>query len=270
MTRRALLLLLLAVLVTACATARAETPDFAADLSAFVTATTSPVARSQPITGMEVGAIQVGSAIVLEGFVLPAGDPIEQPEDFPTVAELQALVANPVTHRRARISSGLGAVDGIEQLAGQGADVSRLNQRMTITLFDDLLIWDDPEGTRLVFIPGLGGLYQTGDGTWQEAMGPEWTVFGPITDWSMAQEVAAQVVEAQPQVVGYEMVADTPTVRLFLARGEDRADVWLDETGAALRIVQAFTGPDETSRWVGVWNVETLSPELTDPLPFSR
>jgi hypothetical protein len=67
--------------------------------------------------------------------------------------------------------------------------------------------------------------------------------------------------------VGYETVADTPTVRLLLVEGDDRAHVWIDKTGATLRLVEDFGGPDGESRWIGIWSVETLSPVLAGPMP---
>jgi hypothetical protein len=75
------------------------------------------------------------------------------------------------------------------------------------------------------------------------------------------------ILSAAPQVVGYETVADTATVRLLHVDGDDRAHIWLDETGATLRLVEEFGGPDGKSRWVGIWSVETLSPVLAGPMP---
>jgi hypothetical protein len=261
MTRR-VLFLLVAVLVTACGTARAETPEFDSDLGAYVASTAAgAVVDSDPATAYALP----------EGFDLASSVPTKRPEGFPVIEELSSLVASGGgTHPRARITSFLAAVDGLEVFAAEGFDTDRLDQRMTITYFDGLVIWDDPAGPRQVFVPGLGSFYRGADGAWAEATGFEWTIIGPLADWSLAQDAAALVVEAQPEVIGYEMVAGTPTVRLALIRGEDRADVWLDETGAALRIVQDFTGGDGASRWLGIWSVETLSPELTGPLPIGN
>lgn len=273
MTRWALFLLP-AVLVTACATARAETSDWATDLEATVanstttgvaTARVPPGATFVAITTDGAGTVAARAAAVqaLPGVVIP------RPAGFPSIDELEPLVgAFGMPHPRARISSSLAVVDGLEVLVGQGLDASQLNQQMTITYFDGLVIWDAPSGYRQIAVPGFGTMYPEKDGTWHEAVGFEWPVFGPLPDWSMAQSAAALVLDAQPEIVSYERVADTATVRLAFVDGGDRADVWLDETGAVLRIVQDFTGPDGQSRWVGVWNVETLSPELTGPLPF--
>lgn len=276
MTRWALLVLP-AVLVTACATARAETPDWATDLEATIATTptegavdTAPVPTEATVIASSVVGVDTVTARAAAVHALP-GVPIPRPAGFPSIDELEPLVGSfAMPHPRARISSCLAAVDGLEGLVAQGFDASQLNQQMTITYFDGLVIWDAPTGYRQIAVPGFGTMYPEDDGTWHEAVGFEWPVFGPLPDWSMAQSAAALVLDAQREIVGYERVADTAAVRLAFVAGGDRADVWLDETGAALRIVQDFTGPDGQSRWVGVWNVETLSPELTGPLPFNR
>lgn len=271
MTRWALLLLP-AVLVAACATARAETRDWASDLEATITSSTTTGAVETAMVATEAMTVGVGTVTARAAAIhaLP-GISIPRPAGFPSIDELEPLVgAFGMPHPRARISSSLAAVDGLEGLVAQGLDASQLDQQMTITYFDGLVIWDAPTGYRQIAVPGFGTMYPDEDGTWHEAVGFEWPVFGPLADWSMAQSAAALVLDAQPEIVGYERVADRATVRLAFVAGGDRADVWLDETGAALRIVQDFTGPDGLSRWVGVWNVETLSPELTGPLPFDR
>lgn len=257
-------LLLLAVLVTACASARAETPDLSAAVEGFTTATTTTVgAASEASPTLVVPSLP-------EGFHLPASAPIKRPVDFPSVAELKPMVVSGVQpYDRARITSCLSLIDGEELIVAEGFDTDRLAQAMKITYYDDLVIWEDPEGLRQIFHPDVGSFYEADDGNWQEATGFEWTVVGPLSDWSVAQSAAALVLDGDAEVVGYEMIADTPTVRLALIQGRDRADIWLDEGGAALRIVQDFTGGDGVSRWLGVWSVETLSPELTLQLPVS-
>jgi hypothetical protein len=255
MSRR-VTLLLVAVLVTACGAARAESPDFSPDLDAYVASTVTP-------------APDTSTAFRLpEGFHLPPSIPIEHPADFPTVSELIPMVDGAVPYPRARITSCLSVIDGVEQLAADGVDVERLDQRMTITYFDNVIVWDEPHGTRQIFVDGFGSFYQGVDGSWDEATGTEWTVIGPVADWAVAQQAAALVLDGGVDVAGYELVADTPTVRLVLVQGDNRADVWLDETGAALRIVQGFTGEDGFTRWLGVWSVETLTPEPI-PLPVA-
>jgi len=252
-------LLLLAVLVTACASARAETPDLSDDIGNYAAVTTSTAAD-----GVEV------ARSLPDGVHLPSSIQIEQPVDFPSVAELKPMVvAGEQPYARAKITSWLSLIEGAELFAAEGFDTDRLDQAMTITYFDGLVIWEDAAGFRQIFHPDVGSYFEADDGTWQEATGFEWTTVGPLSDWSVAQNAAALVLDSEAVVVGYEMVADTPTVRLAVIQGVDRADVWLDEGGAALRIVQDFTGGDGESRWLGVWSVETLAPELTGQLPVA-
>ena len=252
MTRRVAFALLLAVLVTACGAPRAETPDFSDGLTAAAdTRATDTTAITLP------DGIHIETALA-----------IQRPADFPTLTELQALVAgSPHPHPRALITSCLSMTGGGELLAAQGFNTDALNQRMKITYFDGLVVWEDGDGFRQIFTPDVGSFYQAEDGSWQEATGQEWSAFGPLSDWSLAQAEAGLVLAASPTIVGYETVADTPTVRLLLVQGDDRAHVWLDETGATLRLVEDFAGPDGESRWVGVWSVETLAPILEGPMP---
>ena len=258
MTRRVAPLVLLAVLVTACGAPRAETPDFTDNLTL--------VAAAAQAAEIETGV--VAQPDLPEGVHIQTGLAIERPSDFPSIAQLRGLVADaPYPYPRALITSCLALSGGGELLVSQGFDTSRLDQRMKITYFDGLVLWEDAAGFRQVFTPDAGSYYQDADGSWQEATGSEWTVFGPLSDWSQAQEEASMILSAAPQVVGYETVADTPTVRLLLVDGDDRAHIWLDETGATLRLVEEFGGPDGESRWVGIWSVETLSPVLAGPMP---
>ncbi len=251
------MLVLVAVLVTACAQARAESPDFTPDLDEYVTE----------------AALQADAVAALglpEGFHLPASTPIDRPSGFPSVDELSPMVlSGNQPYSRARITSCLSLVEGAEVYEAAGMEIGELDQVMTITYFDGLVIWDDPDGFRQIFFGGMGSLYLGDDGEWHEATGYEWDVIGPLADWSVAQSAAALVLDDAVEIVGYELVADTPTVRVSLVKGEERSDVWLDETGAALRIVQDFRLGGVT-RWVGVWSVETLAPELTGPLPVAR
>lgn len=179
-------LLLPAVLATACASARAETPDFAGDLDNYVAATTTPVAHQS----------EVARSLPEEAHV-PSSIRIERPIDFPTVAELDPMVVAGVhPYARAKITSCLSLIDGAELFADEGFDTERLDQAMTITYFDDLVIWEDTTGFRQILHPDVGSFYEADDGTWQEATGFEWTVVGPLSDWSVAQNAAALVLDA--------------------------------------------------------------------------
>ncbi len=250
--------MLFAVLATACGAPRAETPDFTDNLALVVSA----------VEGSEVLTGSVVPPPLPEGLHIQPTLAIERPSNFPSIERLRGLVADaPHPYPRALITSCLSLSAGGELLSDQGFDTSRLDQRMKITYFDGLVVWEDAAGFRQVFTPDVGSYYQDADGSWQEATGSEWTVYGPLSDWSQAQEEASIILAAAPQVVGYETVADTATVRLLLVDGHDRAHIWLDETGATLRLVEEFEGPDGASRWVGIWSVETLAPVLAGPMP---
>lgn len=67
-------------------------------------------------------------------------------------------------------------------------------------------------------------------------------------------------------VVGYELIADTPTVRLRYVGEDGVRDYWLDEIGAPMRMVAGSIIEGE-AWWLLAWDVETLSPELTGPRP---
>jgi hypothetical protein len=253
MTRR-VALALLAVLVTACAAARADTPDFSTDLAA--------------VTAAPSGAPEVSAPTLPDEVHIETSAAISRPSDFPELQELQRLVASTsYPYPRALITSCLALTSGAEALEAQGLDTSQLDQAMKITYYDGFVLWEDDAGFRQIFSPDVGSFYQEEDGSWQEATGVEWSTFGPLHDWSTAQAEADLVLDGRPVVVGYETVAGMPTVRLLLEHGDDRAHVWIDETGATLRLVEDFGGPDGTSRWVGVWSVETLDPVLDGPMP---
>lgn len=243
--------MLLAVLVTACTAARAETPDLTADIAAASTESSEVAVPPLP-----------------DGVHVATSTAITRPADFPTLFELHRLVTDSAyPYPRALITSCLALTSGADELEALGVDTSQLDQAMKITYYDGLVVWEDDAGFRQVYSPEYGSLYEAEDGLWYTATGMEWSTFGPLHDWSMAQAEAAVVLEADPVVVGYETVADAPTVRLLLEDGDNRAHVWIDETGATLRMVEDFVGGDGVSRWVGVWSVETLDPVLDGPMP---
>lgn len=243
--------MLLAVLVTACSAARAETPDVTSDLAA-VSAAGSEVAVPPLPDGVHVGTSTA----------------IARPAGFPTLDELHDLVdATAYPYARARITSCLALTEGADALEAQGYETDALDQAMKITYYDGLVLWEDADGLRQLFSSEIGTFYQAEDGSWQEATGSEWSTFGPLHDWPMAQSEASLVLDADPVVVGYETVAGAATVRLLLDDGVNRAHVWIDEKGATLRLVEDFVGGDGVSRWVGVWSVETLNPVLDGPMP---
>ena len=173
MTRRVSLLLLLAVLGAACGTARADTPDFTSDLSAaavarFASTTTAVSEVSSPI------ALSVPTELDLpDGTYLDLTVAVERPDGFPTIDEMRTLVTAAVRHPRARITSRLRLTAGAEQYVSAGYDPDRLDQRMTITYFDGLVVWEDPNGFKQIFAPELGSFYLDSEGSWQEATDAE-------------------------------------------------------------------------------------------------
>lgn len=254
--------LLVAILVVAACAASAETTEWTTDVEPLPQTSATPVVAAPEI------ALAAAAPAVLGAEGLAPGIPIQRPDDFPSLGELHAWVASyGLPHPRARIASSLAVVGGLEELGSQGTDTSGLDQSMTITYYDGLVIWDAPTGYRQIYIPERGTFYPMEDGRWMEAAGFEWPVFGPLSDWPTAQAAAVMIFDAGPRIIGYELIAGAPTVRLQIAGGGESAQVWLDETGAVLRIVQDFSGPDGASRWLGVWDVVTLAPQLTGPLP---
>jgi len=142
---------------------------------------------------------------------------------------------------------------------------------MTITYFDNFTIYDFPYGLREVQVPGRGYLYLADDGTWKESDRFEWPPFGPLVDWSEAQGIADGIVQADPVVIGYEILADTPTVHLRWEEATDDvwADVWLDATGANIRTVidMGLSEPGQENQMLLVWDVQSLAPLDIGPLP---
>ena len=114
-------------------------------------------------------------------------------------------------------------------------------------------------------MPGRGLLNQAEDGSWVESDSFEWPPIGAIPEWSMLHP-HLEPTDITVEVVGDELIADTPTVRLRWTREDQVGDYWLDEIGATFRMVAgSLIEHDQWLLWV--WDVETLSPELTGPLP---
>ncbi len=136
---------------------------------------------------------------------------------------------------------------------------------MTITYFDGITIWDYAGEPRLVQTPNGRSLYLAEDGSWQESEMSEWSPL-PIPMWPFAQDMVLGLLETDTVVeLDYEILADTETVHLQLV--ENHTDVWLDQAGAVIRMMMDLSEPDKGLARFMVWNVETLSPELTGPIP---
>jgi hypothetical protein len=136
---------------------------------------------------------------------------------------------------------------------------------MIITYFDGLTIWDYPDGAREARLTDGEYLYLADDGSWQVSDQFEWPPIPLFPEWTMAQITAEDMLQAGLEVVGYELIADVPTAHLQLE--EDLAHLWVDETGAVIRLVVDYSEPDQDILWFAVWDVETLSPDLTGPIP---
>lgn len=161
-------------------------------------------------------------------------------------------------------SGYLTAADA-EELAAAGYDPDLLQKEMTITYFDGITVWDYLGGFRRVATPDGVFLYQVEDGSWRESEGSEWSPL-PIPMWPLAQEMVVGLLETDRAVpAGFETLADSETVHLRLV--ENQTEVWLDQVGAVMRIVFDLSKPDKGLSLFMVWDVETLSPDLTGALP---
>lgn len=206
---------------------------------------------------------------VASALELPPALPIDPPEGFPTLDELAEIDPwfDPPPQRDARISSWFYYLEE-NQVAhdelGPGPD----GVKVTITYLDPFIIreWD---GYREAQNQVDGGWYEWSDGSWVElefyGEGPP---FGPITEWEAIN--IADIVALGAEFVGYESIAGTPTLHLSVEIEEGDyglIDLWLDEYAAPFRILAAIKEENETSWIVIAWDVETLAPEFTDPLP---
>ena len=116
---------------------------------------------------------------------------------------------------------------------------------------------------------GRGGVLSLGDdGTWRESDSELWQL-APLYTWSDGQNGAEGLFRLNPVVVGYELLGDRPTVHLRSgeAPADVWADMWLDTTGVALRVVYDVSFPGEQDQMWLVWDVQDIGPE-TDLGPF--
>lgn len=243
--------------------------------STTIAATTSTVAVSST-TDATASGIETDStsAVELVELGLDAGIPIDPPEDFPALSDLDPSAfgfLHPTPYPRARISSRIELADEFAEQARQEGGLLSASYGFIITYYDSFTIWDYPDGLREVNAPDRGYLALTEDGSWEESDDFEDPVFGPIVDWSEIQEAAASLVQLDPLVVGYELLADIPTVHLRLQEvGPDVwADMWLDQKGAVIRAVLDIGGDLAGSNnqiWM-VWDVQALDPKDIGPLP---
>ncbi len=244
------------------------------------TASSTTTASSATSTMIATTTTEVGEntqtnnpvSTVLADLGLGAGVPIDPPADFPAISDLDperfSFPAYPTPHSRGRISSRLEVGD---QPGPQSDDGSWLDgYEYTITYVDNFTVWEHADGSREVRTQDGSYLYQTDDGTWRESDAFEWPPFGPLVEWSEAQYSAAGILATGSTVVGYELLADTPTVHLRWPEAPPGtwADVWLDARGAVMRIVVdvGLALGNQNEGWL-VWDVLTLDPDDPDPLP---
>lgn len=242
--------------------------------STTIAATTSTVVVSSTTEATASGEADSTSAVELEELGLNAGIPIDRPDDFPALSDLDPSAfgfLHPTPYQRARISSRIELADEYAEQARQEGRLLSASYGFIITYYDSFTIWDYPDGLREVNAPGRGYLVLTEDGSWEESDDFEDPVFGPIVDWSEIQEAAASLVQLDPLIVGHELLADIPTVhfRLQEVGPEVWADMWLDQKGAVIRAVLDIGGDLAGSNnqiWM-IWDVQTLDPIDIGPLP---
>ena len=236
----------------------ATTPTTAAQ-SKSTLSTTSNTSSTAVDHSAEIDLVELG---------LPFGVAVDRPQGFPSFNELMAAMAEPfrpIPHSRARIFSGYTTDADPGQLVAARYDPSLLKRRVTITYFDGTTVWDYAGEARAVGTPDGRLLYHAEDGSWQESEMSEWSPL-PIPTWPKAQDMVAGLLETDTLVeLSYEILAETETVHLEMV--ESHTEVWLDRDGAVMRMVMDLSKPVQGFSVFMVWNVETLSPELTGPVP---
>jgi hypothetical protein len=260
-----------AAVVIACGSPLAETSETVSATDPPTTTQTTAAESSSTSTttpDAETTIVDHIAAADLVELGLPQGVPVDSPEGFPSVGELATSMADSFfrgpPHPRARIFSGFMTGADAEELAAAGYEPDLAQQKMTITYFDGITVWDYPGGFRQVATPAGVLLYRAEDGSWQESEGSEWYPL-PIPMWPFAQDMVAGWLETDRVAIqGYETFGDSETVHLLV---DDKTHLWLDQVGAAMRIVFDLSKPEKGLSLFMVWDVETLSPELTGPLP---
>lgn len=243
---------------------------------ATVATTSTTAGTPQSIPEGDVAVPQGDELLTALG--LQPGVPIDAPGDFPPLSDLEAMLENPFhgpEHDRARISSRIEILLSPEEAEAVGIDLVLLDQaEITITYFDGIKVWDYPGGYREVSLPDGELLFLDQDGTWKESSRFEWPPGGPLGEWRFAQSMASDRI-TESEALGYEMLADIPTLRLHWFPSPDdttgdeavgwTSDVWLDATGTVIRLVTG--APADGIPIFLIWDIETLSPKLTGPLP---
>lgn len=237
-----------------------------------IAVTTSTVSGSSTADTLAPG-LGTTPAVELAELGLEPGSPIDPPEDFPALSDLDPSVFgvfDPTPYPRARIASRIEVVDDLAEQLGRD-DLLLESYGFTITYFDPFTIWDYPDRPREVRTPDRGYLFLANDGTWQEVDGGEPSWFGPWLQWFEAQESGESVLRRDPIIIGYELLAEVPTVHVRwreVAPGT-WGDMWVDQKGAVIRAVFDIGGDmtgGENHLWL-IWDVQTLDPKDIGPLP---
>lgn len=251
------------------------TADLITSTTIANTTTTSIVLESTTIHATTTTSAYVSDRSDLVSLVdlgLQPGEPIDRPAGFPPLSELdpgQYGFGSEPPHPRARISSRLEFADTLRE---QVDPSSRDGLQYEITYLEGVAIWDYPGGGREVKLRGEGGfLFLDEDGSWQASERFEWPPFGPFPEWSIVQWTAGDLVEAGLTPMGYEVVGGAETVHLRWDEAPDGAwmDIWLDSSGAVMRMVADLGGDeveDAEKAWT-IWDVLTLDPSEVGPLP---
>lgn len=246
------------------------------DPSVTVTSSTNPTTSSvsgSSTTDTSAPGPETAPAVELVELGLKPGTPIDPREDFPDLSDLHPSafgVFDPPPHPRARISSRIEAVDDLAEQLGRD-DLLLESYGFIITYFDPFVIWDFPDRPREVETPDRGYLFLADDGTWQELDPGEVSWFSPWHEWFEAQEGGEAMLQKDPVIIGYELLAEMPTVhvRWREAAPGTWGDMWLDQKGAVVRAIFDI-GVDmaggENRLWL-IWDVQTLDPKDIDPLP---
>lgn len=142
-----------------------------------------------------------------------------------------------------------------------------------MTIFDGIIVWDYASGSRQVYDPKSTYYLLTDSGAWtSEHADEEWSFFTEgFHGWNDAQVLAVDFLEFST-LTGFDEIAGTETAHFTGVHDGDqqertRAEIWIDKQGAVFRLFWIV----ESDSQVGiafVWNVETLEPTLSGPLPI--
>lgn len=99
------------------------------------------------------------------------------------------------------------------------------------------------------------------------AVGSSGPPFGPLGEWGFAQSLAVDVLEADPEAVGFEEVVGVPTIHLRVVADKGSADLWVDASGLVMKLITEFGEEGSSLRFQTVWEVIGLDVELEEPLP---